>query len=234
VKISVLVPAFNEEENIEKTLKGLEKFKADFCAKKNIEAEIIVIDDGSRDKTYAKAAKYGVEALRLEGNRGKGGALREGLKRAEGEIIVFLDADLRESSYEVYKLVEPILNREADVAIARFRPPAKKGGFGLVKTLAFYGIKIFTGKKIKSALSGQRAFARAVLEDIGHIPDGYSLEVGMLIDILKKGYNVKEVDVDMYHDVTGRDLKGFIHRGRQFFDILKVLISKIGERKAIA
>ena len=91
--------------------------------------------------------------LELKENKGKGNALQEGLKNVDGDIIVFLDADLRESSGEVYKLVSPILKDEADVVIARFKPPSKKKGFGFVKSLAFYGVKFFTGKEVTGALS---------------------------------------------------------------------------------
>lgn len=232
MKISVLIPAHNEEDNIGKTLESLEKFNEDFCKKKDILLDIIVIDDGSSDNTYIKALNYNVKAIRLKPNRGKGGALREGVKKVRGDIIVFLDADLKESSYEIYKLVIPILKNDADVVIAKFKPPKKKGGFGFVKALASWGVKFFTGREFKSSLSGQRAFKRQVIEDIDHIPDGFGLEVGMLIDILKKGYNVIEVETDMYHDATGRDIRGFIHRGKQFFDIFKVLVSKLGVKNA--
>lgn len=228
MKISVLIPAHNEEDNIEATLTGLRKFKDDFCIKKDIDLDVIVIDDGSSDNTYIKAKDFGVKAIKLKPNRGKGGALREGVKKATGDVIVFLDADLKKSSYEVYKLITPILEYDADVVIAKFKPPKKKGGFGFVKGLASQGIKFYTGQEFASSLSGQRAFKREVLEDVKHIPDGFGLEVGMLIDILKKGYDVVEVETDMYHDVTGRNLAGFIHRGEQFMDILKVLISKWG------
>ena len=137
---------------------------------------------------------------------------------------MFLDADLRQSASEAYKLLLPIINNTADVTIARFKPSDKPGGFGLVKALAAGGVKFFTGQKLTTALSGQRAFKRHVLENISPVPDGYSLEVGMLIDILTKGYRVVEVDVDMYHDVTGRNWHGFVHRGTQFLDILKILV----------
>ena len=81
---------------------------------------------------------------------------------------------------------------------------------------------------MKSALSGQRAFRRQVLEDLRPIPGGFGVEVGMLIDLLRKGYRVVEVPVEMEHEATGRNLKGFLHRGKQFCHILRVLISKIG------
>jgi len=227
VKVTVLIPAFNEEKNIAHTIKGLETFNDSFCRKNQLNLDIIVIDDGSQDQTSLKAEETGVKVIQLKKNKGKGNALREGLKKADGNIIVFLDADLRDSSEEVHKLVSPILNGEADVTIARFKPPGKKKGFGFVKALAYYGVKFFTGQGVTSALSGQRAFKKEVLEAIGQIPEGFGIEVGMLIDILQKGFVVKEVDVDMRHDVTGRDLKGFLHRGKQFWQILKVLVVKM-------
>jgi len=226
VKVTVLIPAFNEENNITYTIKGLEKLNDTFSRKNNLNLDIVVIDDGSQDQTAKKAIEAGVKVIQLKRNQGKGNALREGLKEAHSDIIVFLDADLRESSSEAYKLIAPILSGEADVVIGRFKSIAKKKGFGFVKALAHYGIKFFTGQSVTSALSGQRAFKREVLEAIGTIPEGFGIEVGMLIDILNKGFVVKEVDVDMHHDVTSRDLKGFLHRGKQFWHILKVLVSK--------
>lgn len=226
MKVSILIPAFNEEKNIAKTLYGLKEFKNKFCKDHKIEADILVIDDGSSDQTAALASKSGAKVVKLTSNRGKGGALREGLNHTDGDIIVFLDADLQETSQEVSKLLLPILNDSADVTIAKFKPVPGKKGFGLVKALAFYGVKSLTGKEIATSLSGQRAFKRQVLNDIQGIPEGFGIEVGMLVDILRKGYRVQEVDVDMRHDVTGRDFSGFVHRGRQFFDILKVLAQK--------
>ena len=234
MNISVLIPAFNEAQNIKQTIDGLIRLKDEFLNKNGMDLQIIVIDDGSSDNTYERAVECGVEVLKLDRNIGKGGALNRGMKKARGDIVIFLDADLRGSSFEAYKLIIPIIQDSAAVTVAQFRPPKAKGGFGFVKALASHGVRFFTGHKLTSVLSGQRAFKRKVLEDIADIPDGYSLEVGMLIDILIKGYRVVEVDVDMYHDVTGRNLQGFLHRGKQFIHILRVLIRKIRERRAIA
>lgn len=233
MRISVLIPAYNEENNIHATLEGLKQFDENYCKTNGLELDILVIDDGSSDKTYVRAVENGAEVIRLDKNAGKGGALRAGINRAKGDIVVFLDADLRESSREVYKLIDPILKDEVDVTVARFQPVAGKKGFGFVKTLAYYGIKFFTGESFSSGLSGQRAFKRSVLESVKDIPDGYGIEVGMLIDILRKGFKVKEVNVTMSHDVTGRDLKGFQHRAHQFVDIFKVLITRLGRRKGV-
>ena len=73
---------------------------------------------------------------------------------------------------------------------------------------------------------GQRAFKKEVISKFDHIPEGYGVEVGMTIDILKWGYRIKEVTVDMTHNETGRDLSGFIHRGKQYLHIKRIVKEK--------
>lgn len=217
-KVSVLIPAFNEEDRISDTIKGLIDIE-------EID-EIIVINDGSTDNTVERAKKAGAKIVNIKNNAGKGTALKEGLKFAKNDIIVFLDADVGLTSKEVKKLIMPVINDEVDVTIAKFPKVNIKTGFGFVKALARKGIKYFTGYDIESSLSGQRAFKKKVLDDIRAFYKGYGIEVGMTIDILNKGYKIKEVDVNMTHSVTTRNINGFIHRGKQFFDILKVLLYK--------
>ena len=190
---------------------------------------IYVINDGSTDKTYDMADSVdGIDVVNQYPNRGKGEALYRGLQLAlkDSDIIVFADADLEESARDVEKLIVPILEDRADVTIAKFPPAKRKGGFGFVKKLAGEGVYINTGKRMDTVLSGQRAFKSEVLRRINVRYKGYGVELGMLIDILNRGYSVMEVDVNMYHNETGRDLSGFIHRGKQFWQILTVLISK--------
>ena len=210
--LSIIIPAYNEENKIKDTLENI----------KDIEeiSEIIVVDDGSSDNTskVAKEVK----------SRGKGYALNNGLKIAmeKADIIGFLDADLGSSSKEVSKLITPILNTEPDVIIAKFPPAKKKGGLGFVKGLAKSSVLEMTGVELDATLSGQRIFKKEVLEKFDEIPFGYGVEVGMTIDILKYGYRIKEVLVNMTHSETGRDLQGFIHRGKQYYHIKKVLRQK--------
>lgn len=221
--ISIIIPAYNEENKIKDTLENI----------KNIKEinEVIVVDDGSSDKTSLVASNVKddkIKVFTLDKNRGKGYALNYGLKIAmkNADIIGFLDGDLGSSSSEVKKLIIPILNNEADVIIAKFPPAKKKGGLGFVKGLAKESVLEMTGKELDATLSGQRIFKKEVLEKFDEIPFGYGVEVGMTIDILKYGYTIKEVLVNMTHSETGRDLKGFIHRGKQFYHIKKVLRQK--------
>ncbi len=221
--ISIIIPAYNEAGKIKDTLeniKGIDEIN-----------EIIVVDDGSSDDTSKIASSVESEKLKLftlERNKGKGYALNYGLKIAmeKADIIGFLDGDLGSSSKEVKKLIDPILNNEADVIIAKFPSAKKKGGLGFVKGLAKESVLEMTGKELDATLSGQRLFKKEVLKRFDEIPFGYGVEVGMTIDILKYGYTIKEVLVNMTHSETGRDLKGFIHRGKQYYHIKKVLKQK--------
>ncbi len=218
--ISVVVPAYNEELFIGNTINALKQSK--------LINRIIVVDDGSKDKTAKIASELGVEVIKLIRNKGKGYALRVGINRVilDSKIIVFIDADLGDSAKEVDKLITPVLEKQCDVSIARFKSSPKSGGFGLVKKLSKYGVKIFTKIETNCSLSGQRAFSVEVLEKIKYIPSSFGIEVSMIIDVLNMGYNVHEVDVNMTHNETGRNIKGFIHRGKQFNQIFVTLIEK--------
>ncbi|SDK50391.1 glycosyltransferase family 2 protein [Natronincola ferrireducens] len=220
-KISVIVPAFNEGGRIIKTLNAVKRI--------DIVSKIYVIDDGSKDDTVRQVEIIeDIILIKNIVNRGKGASLKKGIEEAitTSDIIVFLDADLEESAEEAIKLIYPILEDDADVTIGRFPAAKKKGGFGLVKALARYGVYFNTGIKLNTVLSGQRAFKQEVLRDLSFNYEGYGIELGMTIDILNKGYRVKEVDVTMFHNETSRNIQGFIHRGKQFWHILKVLIKK--------
>ena len=221
--ISIIMPAYNEANKIKNTLENIYSIE-------EID-EIIVVDDGSSDNTseiVSSIESKKIKIFKLEQNKGKGYALNYGLNIAieNADIIGFLDADLVSSSKEVKKLIDSILNNEADVIIAKFPPAKKKGGLGFVKGLAKKSVLEMTGKELDATLSGQRLFKKEVLNKFDEIPFGYGVEVGMTIDILKYGYTIKEVLVNMTHSETGRDLKGFIHRGKQYYHIKKVLRQK--------
>lgn len=228
--ISIIMPAYNEASKIKNTLENIYSIE-------EID-EIIVVDDGSSDNTseiVSTIESKKIKLFKLEQNKGKGYALNYGLNIAmeNADIIGFLDADLGSSSKEVKKLIDSILNNEADVIIAKFPPAKKKGGLGFVKGLAKKSVLEMTGKELDATLSGQRLFKKEVLNKFDKIPFGYGVEVGMTIDILKYGYTIKEVLVNMTHSETGRDLKGFIHRGKQYYHIKKVLRQKRKEWRGI-
>jgi alpha-D-ribose 1-methylphosphonate 5-triphosphate diphosphatase PhnM len=110
------------------------------------------------------------------------------------------------------------------MAIATF-PPAAKAGFGLVKDMAARAIHRADPEFQASApLSGQRALTRACLDETLPFASGYGAEVAMTIRALQAGLRVVEVPTTMSHAATGRDLAGFIHRGRQFVHVWLALM----------
>ncbi|GFN35431.1 glycosyltransferase family 2 protein [Tepidimicrobium xylanilyticum] len=218
-KVLIVVPVYNEEDRIEATINGLKKV--------HLIDEILIIDDGSTDNTVDIVKRLNVNLISLPQNRGKGYAMRKAIKEMEYDYIGFIDGDLGESSFEVKKLIEPVLLNEVDFTIAKFPKPSAnttvKGGFGLVKKLAKWGVYYYTGNKMDTSLSGQRVYKGEIMESIKYIPDGYGIEIAMTIQALKGGYRYKEVPVNMTHRYTDRSIKGFIHRGKQFISILKAL-----------
>ncbi len=210
-KVSVIVPAYNEEDYLGETLQALRK--------EEWLNELIVINDGSIDKTEDIANKYSDVTIYFSENVGKGRALQAGWQKATGDIIVMLDADLGKSVTEAKKLLEPLQYPYFDFTIARF-PAKSNNGFGFMKRRAQRLIFQKTGHWVSAPLSGQRAVRRNWLTPL--IEKNYyrfSVETLMTIDLLQAGAALCEVDTKMSHRQTGKDIQGFFHRGMQWLQL---------------
>lgn len=222
--VSVVIPAYNEASRIGRTIAAAREG----AQGTGLPFEIIVVDDGSSDGTAAEAeAAGGVRVIRHGRNLGKGAALNSGLSAASGDILVTLDADTESTAREISKLIMPVASGEADMAIAAFPPAKRRGGFGIVKVAARAGIAAFTGLKCTAPLSGQRAMLTEIARAVGGFAPGYGAEVGLTIDAALAGYRVIEVATNMSHAETGRDIAGFVHRGRQLIAVVGVLASRL-------
>jgi len=218
VRVSVLIPAWNEADRIGQTILAVR-------ALPNIH-EIIVIDDGSSDETYRVSMEAGARVIRHRTNHGKGAALYSGILAApSSDVVVFLDADMGETAVEIEKLIKPIVENRCDMTIGRL-PRPMRGGFGLVKGFARRGIRYLGGIDVEAPLSGQRACNRRALDAIGSLGHGYGVEVAMTIDAARGGMRLLEVEVVMKNREYGRDLRGFLHRGRQLMQIARVLLNR--------
>jgi glycosyltransferase involved in cell wall biosynthesis len=213
-----LIPAHNEAERIASTLEAL-------ASVPGID-EIIVVDDASTDDTAKIALQRHATVLRLERNLGKGGALETGAAAAgDPDVLVLLDGDLGATASQAGALLAPVVEGTADMSIARFPRPVGKAGFGLVKGLARWGIRRLGGPfDAQAPLSGQRALTRNALAACRPFEAGYGVEVALTVRALRAGLRVVEVETTMAHASTGRDLAGFVHRGRQFSHVAGALV----------
>jgi glycosyltransferase involved in cell wall biosynthesis len=223
--IAVLIPAHEEAERVGLTVAAAAAIPG--------VTRVVVVDDGSRDDTGDVADAAGAKVVRLVFNVGKGAALEAGASRvSDADIVLLLDADLAETAAEAAVLLAPLLEGEADMTIAAFPRPAGKAGFGLVKGLARWGIRRMGGGFVADApLSGQRAMTTACFDAVRPFASGYGVEVALTVRALRDGYRIVEVPTTMAHAATGRDLAGFIHRGRQFVHVSIALVRLAFERR---
>lgn len=223
MRISAIIPAFNEEKTIGQTVRALSEIEGI--------SEIIVVDDGSKDGTSEAARLAGASVLTLAANAGKGGALAKGVGAASGDVLCFVDADLGETASEFRRLIQPVVHDEVDMVVAAWGRPGRRAGFGLVKGLASWGIYLLTGYRPDSPLSGQRVLRRKVWDHANYACSGFGVEVGLTVECLRAGFRIREVPVSMRHRETGRNLSGFMHRGKQFVQVTSTLWRMLLHRK---
>lgn len=217
--VSIIIPAYNEEEYIEETLRCLKKDQ------NQSKVEIIVVDDGSTDQTADIASKFADQMIKLPKNHGKGFALQAGWEQAQGEFIVCLDADLQSSVSEYIELLKPVQAEQADVCLSIIQP-RENAGFGVVKNRVQTLIYKKTGMKLQAPLSGQRAFHRKWLPILlNRRYQRFAVEAQMTIDLLQAGASIYEIPTRMTHREMGKTFKGYAHRLKQWWQIEKHLRS---------
>lgn len=189
--VSVVIPAYNEAGSIAKVITKTEKALGSI----NLPYEVIVVDDGSVDRTKHLASGNGARVISYHTNKGKGHALRTGISNAKGKILVTIDADGSHRPEEIPRIVRHII-RGADVVIGS-RFSGKNGKMtSRINVLGnrFFNIliRIITGKQISDSQSGFRAFRRKVLRGIVLFSEGYEIETELTIKSLRNGFKIQE------------------------------------------
>ena len=197
----VLVAARDEERRIGTTVAALRAAFPD--------AQIVVADDGSGDGTAEEADRAGATVVRLP-RLGKGQALTLGEREAPPGRLLLCDADLGGD-------LTPLLESDADLVIAAFAE-REGGGFGIAKRTARALVRALGGLELREPLSGQRALSSQAREACFPLAPGFGCEVRMTIDAARSGLRVEERELDLRHRATHRDVRGFLHRGRQLLD----------------
>ncbi|MGO9079381.1 MAG: glycosyltransferase [Streptosporangiaceae bacterium] len=195
---------------------------------------VIVVDDGSGDGTGQAAAAAGATVIRHARCRGKAAAMETGaaaVARLEQDAgtprhLLFLDGDLAGSAAGAGPLAEPVRSGAADMTVAVFTDRVRRGGHGFVVALSGAGIERATGRRPAQPLNGQRCLTRAAFQAALPLADGFGVETGLTIDLIRAGLRVTEVEVPLSHRATGRDWRSQLHRARQFADVARALATR--------
>ncbi len=191
--LSIVIPVYNEEKSIKNTLNLIPYDDG---------IEIIVVDDGSTDKSVQEAmeSNKSIKLIKLDENQGYGNAILTGIKNASGDIIITMDSDGQHNPNEIFRLIEPILNDKADICVGsrylgqcNYNIPflTRVGECIIEKTL-----RLFFRLKICNNQSGYRALKRetaSIFDDIKF--NGFTSATEVLIKSKLKGYRVKEVPI---------------------------------------
>src|SRR5215207_4568913 len=216
--LSIVIPAYNEEGGIAEIAKRVLLVKSALAKVGINELELLVVDDGSRDRTAEVAAGIiGVTLVRHLKNRGYGAALKTGFAQARGELIGFLDADGTYPPEYFPKLCESALNG-SDLVIGS-RMAGEDSQMPLTRrvgNLFFASLLSLLGRqKVTDSASGMRVFKRGILEHIYPLPDGLNLTPVMSTRALHEGVTIKEIPIP-YSERVGRSKLSVIHDGRVF------------------
>ncbi len=196
MKLIIQIPCFNEEQSLPITIAELPREIAGID-----EIEVLIIDDGSTDKTVEVAKSLGVNhVVKFEENKGLAKAFVAGITRAleEGaDIIVNTDADNQYQAKDIEKLVRPIIEKQADIVIGS-RPVASIKHFSFLKKclqkLGSWVMRLLSSTDVKDAPSGFRAFSRTAAMQL-NIFDNYSYTLETIIQAKAKGLTIKNVDI---------------------------------------
>ncbi|MGD9840724.1 MAG: glycosyltransferase family 2 protein [Candidatus Bipolaricaulis sp.] len=211
MKVSAIIPAFNEAERIAAVLAPLTSSPA--------VDEVIVVDDGSTDATSAEAERFGVRVVRLPENRGKAAAMAAGVEEARGDVLLFLDADLTGlTPSHIATMVDAYRAGDADVVIGVFCD----GRLGTDLS-----------QRIAGFLSGQRVMSRAHWERArGAVEDTeFGIETALTRLALKEGWRTKKVMLSGVSHIRKEEKRGFwlgfTDRMAMYWDVVRSFFRKL-------
>ena len=200
MKLSIIIPVYNEEKTI---LRVINKVKNQKIGR--LKKEIIVIDDFSKDHTKKILLKLNSKNIKIffhQKNKGKGAAIRTGLKHTTGDIILIQDADLEYNPQEYPKLIKPILQGQSKVVYGSRIEAIRKKIENMYK-LHYLGNVFLTlmtntlyGSKITDMETGYKVFKKEVIKGMRLRAKRFDFEPEITAKILKRGYKIKEIPID--------------------------------------
>ncbi len=195
--VSVLIPAYNEEQTIRQVLDNVQALP--------IEKQIIVVDDGSTDGTFAILEEIqedsDITLVHYNENRGKGYAIRSGIPHIKGDSVVIQDADMELCPKDILHLVELLREEETEVVYgSRFmkgRGNASLHNFLANRILAFYTNCLY-GSRITDESTGYKAFSAELIKILNLTCEGFEFCPEVTAKILRAGYKIHEVPVSYF------------------------------------
>lgn len=215
MRVSVVIPAYNEAGAIGDTVRRVLELYPDF--------EVIVVDDGSTDGTGDIAREAGAQVLSHPYNKGNGASVRSGMQAASGDILVMMDGDGQHKPEDIQRLLECF--PEYDFVIGARGMESQAGlrrGIGnwLLNKLASY----LTRFPIRDLTSGFRAFKREMILPYLHLfPAGFSYPTTSTLAMLKAGANLKYIPITAYQRIGKSKIRLFQDGSRFFLIILKLV-----------
>jgi glycosyltransferase involved in cell wall biosynthesis len=189
--VSIVIPAYNEEKAIGTTLEAVKGAVSSSSRR----YQIIVVNDGSRDRTAEEAAAHGVQVVNHRRNRGYGASLKSGTLAARGDVVLFYDADNQFDPADIERMVNELGDDDAALGArtqGSHAPFSRRGGKKLLGWLANY----LARTRIPDLNCGLRAIRRDVLLDYLHLlPNGFSASTTTTLVLLKENHDVKFVPV---------------------------------------
>jgi glycosyltransferase involved in cell wall biosynthesis len=194
MRVSFLIPAYNEAATIGEVL--------DRIAALGLDAQVIVVDDGSTDDTAALAEAAGATVVR-QPNRGKGAAIRAAIAAADGEIGVIQDADMEYDPAEVPELIDPIVRGHADVVFgSRLRGGKPQRAFLFWHLVGNRFLSLVTNALFNTTLSdmetGYKAFRMDVLRSLDLSENGFGIEPELTGKVCKRNLRIYELPISYY------------------------------------
>jgi glycosyltransferase involved in cell wall biosynthesis len=194
VRVSFLIPAYNEEATIGEVL--------DRIASLGLDARVIVVDDGSRDRTAEIAEAKGATVIR-QANAGKGAALRAAIGSIDGDIAVIQDADMEYDPVEVPELIEPIVRGVADVVYgSRLRGGRPQRAYLFWHLVGNRFLSLLTALLYNTTLSdmetGYKAFRADVLRSLDLRENRFGIEPEITAKICKRKLRIYELPISYY------------------------------------
>ncbi len=206
MKLSIVIPVYNEERFVEAILEKVIAAKVD-----GIEKEVIVVDDFSTDGTREKLSKIKGKNIKVVfhgDNKGKGGAVKTGIQHAAGDIILFQDADLEYDPNDYGRILQPIIDSRASVVYgSRFAGKSLRmiGHGRLVLPTHFLGNKILTlltnilyGHSLTDMETGYKAFRVEIIKNLKLDANRFDMEPEITARLLKKGVRIHEVPINYF------------------------------------